>query len=150
MIRPLRREDAPSLHLLTDDPGITENIDFLPARFMLADAQALIAGNGPENCFLAVLRDTELIGVVGTHFRGDHGLEIGYWIGTAFHGRGYASEAVAGVIDRLRHRHPARQITAECRTLNTASWRVLHKLGFRPVGMPGKRIGRELLVLNGA
>jgi RimJ/RimL family protein N-acetyltransferase len=75
-------------------------------------------------------------------------MEIGYWIGGAFHGRGFATEAALGVITVLRRRFPEREVIAECRPDNKASWWVLEKIGFRPSGEAGQRPGRELLVLK--
>lgn len=147
-LRPLTIQDAETLHLLTNDPAITDNIDFLSFPFSLTDAKALIERNDEENCFIAVLEGANLIGVVGTHTRGDSQLEIGYWIGSAYHGHGYATEAVASVISRLQDLYRQRQITAECRIANKASWNLLNKLGFRQTGTCGKRAGRELLVIR--
>jgi len=146
-ILPLRSTDAEALRALTDDPAVTGAIDFLSSPFQLADAQALIRSNDDENCFLGAWDDAALIGVVGAHARGDDRIEIGYWIGTRFQGRGLATEAVLSVIRRLRQMHPERQIVAECRRSNQASWRLLLRLGFRPTGQQGQRRGRELLAL---
>jgi RimJ/RimL family protein N-acetyltransferase len=150
-LAPLRGEDAEALRLLTDDPAITGSVHFLPASFTPADAEALIrCGDGGRDCFLGAWnRDSEaLIGVVGSHLRGGSQVEIGYWISSALHGHGYATEAVLGVITVLRHRFPEREVIAECRRGNAASWRVLEKVGFRPTGEAGQRPGRELLVLR--
>jgi RimJ/RimL family protein N-acetyltransferase len=149
-IEPLRAEHAEALQALTDDPAITDVINFLPTPFTLADAEALISGNDDENCFLGVWQDGELIGVVGAHAYGDDRTEIGYWIGARFQGQGYVTEAVSSVIDHLRRVHPLRRIIAECRPENQASWHLLHKLGFLATGEQGKRPGRELLVLGEA
>lgn len=148
--------DAAALRRLTDDPAITEAVDFLPTPFTLRDAEDLIrsglqargdrflgawthpdpAGTGSEG---------SLIGVVGTHLRGPGAIEIGYWIGGAARGRGFATEAVSAIIGLLAGRFPARTIVAECRPGNVASWGLLHKLGFHDTGEEGHRPGRRLL-----
>jgi RimJ/RimL family protein N-acetyltransferase len=150
-LEPLRLEDANALRFLTDDTAITGSVHFLPASFTLADAKALIrCGEGGRDCFLgAGARDGgTLIGVVGAHLRGENQVEVGYWIGSAFQGRGLATEAALGVITVLRRRFPEREVIAECRRANAASWRVLEKVGFRLTGEAGQRPGRELLVLH--
>ena len=55
-----------------------------------------------------------MLAVVGAHLRGPGTIEIGYWIGGAARGRGYGTEAVAGVLVALRQRFPKRGVLAEC------------------------------------
>lgn len=150
-LRPLADGDAPALRAVTDDPSITTVIPFLPTPFTTSDAQALIASAaGETDRFVGAFHrsDDRLGGVVGVHLRGEHELEIGYWIGAAFHGRGYATEAAGATIHVVRRVLPARRIVAECLPGNTVSWRVLEKLGFQPSGGDGTRPGRKLLVLS--
>lgn len=153
-ITPLGAEDAPALRRLTDDPAITGAVDFLATPFTLADAEALIASgrHGRDRFLGAWSRDdaTSLVGVVGTHLRGEGAVEIGYWIGGAARGRGFGTEAVSAILGLLRRRFPRRAIVAECRPGNVASWGLLHKLGFRETGSEGHRPGRRQLVLEGA
>jgi RimJ/RimL family protein N-acetyltransferase len=142
-------DDAAALVAITDDPAITRAIHFLPTPFTRADAAALIRGtiHGVERFYGVWADDAQLIGVVGAGLRGGD-IEIGYWFGTRFHGKGYAAEAVGAVIDGLRRVFPARRIIAECRRDNIASWRLLARLGFTATGTPGDRPQRELLVLS--
>lgn len=150
-LRPLAAGDAPALRDMTDDPSITTVIPFLPAPFTVADAEALIASTaGGADRFCGAFRrsDGRLGGVVGVHLRGEGELEIGYWIGAAFRGRGYATETAGATIEVVRRVLPRRCIIAECRPSNAASWRVLEKLGFRPSGGDGTRPDRKRLVLS--
>lgn len=148
--------DASALRRLTDDPAITEAVDFLPTPFTLRDAEDLIrsglqargdrflgAWTHPDPA--AMGSEGMLVGVVGTHLRGPGAIEIGYWIGGAARGRGFATEAVSAVIGLLGGRFPGRTIFAECRPGNVASWGLLRKLGFRDTGEEGHRPGRRLL-----
>ena len=57
-------------------------------------------------------------------------LVIGYWLGVPFWGRGYASEAVNGMIDIGFGLSRASRIIASVRTINPASRRVLERNGF--------------------
>lgn len=148
--------DAQSLRRLTDDPAITAAVDFLPTPFTLRDAEDLIrrGQQGHGDRFLGAWTHREpagtegegaLVGVVGTHLRGPGAIEIGYWVGGAARGRGFATEAVSAVIGLLAGRFPGRAIVAECRPGNVASWGLLQKLGFRDTGEDGHRPGRRLL-----
>ncbi|WP_092039148.1 GNAT family N-acetyltransferase [Methylobacterium pseudosasicola] len=162
-IAALRPEDAPDLRRLTDDPAITAAVDFLPTPFTVRDAEDLIrsGARGQDRFLGAWMRPTEapqagaqasadpagpdLVGVVGTHLRGSGAIEIGYWVGGAARGRGFAFEAVSAIVALLARRFPARIIVAECRPGNVASWGLLQKLGFRDTGEEGHRPGRRLL-----
>ncbi len=150
LLAPLTPADAAALQRLTDDPVIIDAISFLRAPFTIDDALVLIALNGSgRDLFRGIRRrdDDLLVGVIGSHDRGTGSVEIGYWIGTAFQRRGCAGEAARGVIERLRAAIPPPRIVAECRPENCASWRVLERLGFRPTGAPGARLGRLELAL---
>ncbi|MCJ2096385.1 GNAT family N-acetyltransferase [Methylobacterium sp. J-072] len=162
-IAALRPEDAQDLRRLTDDPAITAAVDFLPAPFTVRDAEDLIRsgargqdrflgawmrGSGAQDADaepLPAAARSDLVGVVGTHLRGPGAIEIGYWVGGAARGRGFAFEAVSAILGLLARRFPARIIVAECRPGNVASWGLLQKLGFRDTGEEGHRPGRRLL-----
>ncbi|HUK00431.1 MAG TPA: GNAT family N-acetyltransferase [Stellaceae bacterium] len=145
----LKSTDAPALRAITDDPAIIAAIHFLSAPFTLGNAEALIRGHvhGVER-FLGVWQGMNLIGVVGTGNSGD-ALEVGYWFGTKFWRQRFASEAVGAVVAALQRENPGRDIVAECRRENRASWRLLERLGFRASGRAGERPGRERLILSG-
>lgn len=145
VLAPLTPDEAPALRALTDHPAITGNISFLKSPFTLDDAKALIGANfSGADCFLGVRRraDHALVAVIGAHERGDRTIELGYWVGAAYQRQGYASEALAALIARIAGTMPERQIIAECRPENTASVRVLERLGFRNTGASGVRPGR--------
>jgi len=59
---------------------------------------------------------------------------LGYWLGRAHWGRGYATEALAALVDDAFARHPQERIGAGVFTDNPASRRVLEKLGFQRAG----------------
>lgn len=148
-IAPLTSDDAPQVRSLTDDPAVTGAVDFLPDRFGIEDAQALISsGRHGRDVFLGARERTsgKLVGIVGTHLRPEPTIEIGYWIGGAARGRGYAGEAVGAVIALVARRFPRRLVVAECRPKNVASVGLLQKLGFVDTGEDGHRPGRRVFV----
>jgi RimJ/RimL family protein N-acetyltransferase len=150
-LAPLSLRDAKELRELTDDPAITSVVHFLRSPFTLSDAESLIhqGGDGRDKFIGAWSRENGgLIGTVGTHMRNPDEIEIGYWIASAMHGRGYGSEAVRGVVMLLEQEFPKNRIIAECRPENTVSWHLLERLGFRPTGGAGTRPGRQVLVLT--
>jgi RimJ/RimL family protein N-acetyltransferase len=149
-LRPLAAADAAALHATTD-PTIVAAVAILRAPFTLSDAAALIGQNANgRDLFRGIFRlaDGALAGLIGVHDSGTAGIEFGYWIGTLFQGKGYATEAARAVLIAL-DKAGAAGVFAECRPDNRASWRVLTKLGFRPNGEPGKRDGRVRLARPG-
>ncbi len=60
--------------------------------------------------------------------------ELGYILHAGYQGRGYASEASRGAIERL-FRQGAHRVVAECATGNAASWRLLERIGMQREGL---------------
>jgi RimJ/RimL family protein N-acetyltransferase len=150
-LAPLTAHDAAALQEMTNDPVITHAVHFLPNPFTLEEAAALIiAKKDGRDCFIGAWRceDIALVGVIGAHLHGDDEIEIGYWIKSSLHGLGFGSEAARAIIAMLREMFPTRQIMAECRVENLASWRLLEKLNFRSSGEAGRRPGRRRLILQ--
>ena len=66
----------------------------------------------------------------GNHWWGEGSAELGYWIGEAYQGRGYATEASKVLIKRAFDDLGIERIFASYKCENAASKRVLEKLGF--------------------
>lgn len=147
-LRPLQPIDAEAFRVMTDEASITGVVADLPSPFTAADANRLIVGQGDgRDGFWGLWPRDEpaLAGTIGTHLVGDGEIEIGYWLASAWRGRGLASEALAAVLAALANAYPHRRIFAECRPQNVASWQLLERQGFAPDGTDGKRDGRKRL-----
>jgi RimJ/RimL family protein N-acetyltransferase len=88
------------------------------------------------------LRETdELIGTCGfagtnvTWLRFEFVIEIGWTFGRAWWGRGFATEAAQAALRVGLARYPAERIIAKCHIDNTASERVMHRIGMHRVGV---------------
>jgi RimJ/RimL family protein N-acetyltransferase len=57
--------------------------------------------------------------------------ELGWCLDPAYAGRGYASEAVAGMVDACFAGLGLRRVTAQCFAGNERSWRLMERLGMR-------------------
>ena len=90
--------------------------------------------------------DETLVGETAFHGPPDASgtVEVGYSIVPAYRGRGLATEATRALIRDSLARPGIRRITAECLDDNTASLRVLEKLGMRRVGSAGATLRFEL------
>jgi RimJ/RimL family protein N-acetyltransferase len=146
-LTPLQASDAFQLVFLTNDPLVAAGLSLLRQPFTLTDAQDLIAlSRLQKGCFASVrLGDAGLfIGCVGALIRDEKDIEIGFWLGAPYHGKHYGAEAAQAMLDLARVAFPDRRIVAECPRENSASWRLLQKLGFSPSGA-GWRKGSQLL-----
>lgn len=148
-IQPLQPADAFQLVVLTNDPLVAAGVSLLRQPFTFADADGLtgLSRNG-RGCFCAarVGENGPMVGCVGALVRNAEDIEIGFWLGAPFHRKAYGFEMARMMRDKLREFFPDRRLIAECPRENSASWRLLQKLGFAPNGDFGARKGAQLLV----
>lgn len=112
----------------------------MPSPYTRAHAEDFVArcraqNRTRENTFAIDLVDEGLIGVVGLFPPVEGGLELGYWIGRPYWGRGYATEAVKGALEWARTSWRKRCVSAGHFADNDASGRVLVKAGFLYTGV---------------
>lgn len=138
VLRRPRAADAEALRALADNPRIAAMLANLPNPYTFEDAVAFVterARSDRQHAFLITLRAGTLIGVAGVKLQPGRPPELGYWLGEAFWGSGYASEAAAAFVDAIFATGEAPVVTARALAHNSASCRVLAKLGFRFLGM---------------
>lgn len=140
-LRPAWEEDAAALTRAIAHAPVAQMLSRVPWPYEERDAVAWIGAPRDPRLpgLLVTLPDAggAVIGGCGLHRTAD-GLppEVGYWITPAAQGRGYAQEALTGLLaiarmvghQQLRGRHMAD---------NPASGRVLMAAGFRPTGAMG-------------
>ena len=119
----------------------------IPHPYRLADAAHFIAEIAPrENCW-AIAVEGRLAGVGGLAARADSvDIELGYWLGRPFWGRGYATEAAGLMLEQAWSAGMARVLSGHFDG-NLRSRRVLDKLGFCEVGRSTRHnlaLGRDL------
>ncbi|RST31360.1 N-acetyltransferase [Sphingomonas ginkgonis] len=143
LLRPGWIEDAPALAAAIADERIVRNLSAAPWPYRLADAEAFLSA--PRDpvlpSFLVFVRTTaapELIGSCALVRRPSGAVELGYWIGRAHWGRGYATEAGRALIEIARALG-LRRLEAAHFVDNPASGRVLEKLGFVSTGLSAER-----------
>jgi len=140
-LRAPRLGDAKTVATLANDRRIAENTARIPHPYKLSDAEDFItrAGKPDEAVFLIALRDRSVIGACGIVLQ-EAGPELGYWLGVAHWGQGYATEALHAVIDYAFTDLAHEQLQAGARVTNPASRRVLEKCGFQWTGVGLYRI----------
>lgn len=95
--------------------------------------------NQPESWYQLLITDKEtkmVIGDIGVHFTGDENaqVELGITLNTSFQGKGYASEALKGIIGYLFNDLHKHRITASVDSDNTASILLMERIGLRKEG----------------
>nr|WP_202390408.1 GNAT family N-acetyltransferase [Tsuneonella aeria] len=134
-LRPAWPEDWEAVLGGIADEGVVRNLARAPWPYGPDDAASFVSRAqepmAPDFLVIHAASGTAIgcagLGAVGAE------VELGYWIARQHWGRGYATEAGAGVIEVARalgHR----RVTAGHFTDNPASGRVLRKLGFRSTG----------------
>ncbi len=74
-----------------------------------------------------------VIGIVSAHADQSRDVEVGYAVGPAFAGKGFATEALKAIIDTIFRLNVADRLVANTRVINAASSRVPEKCGFHYV-----------------
>jgi len=141
VLRAPRQGDANAIAALAGDLRVAANTARIPHPYGVTDAEQFIAAadkRGGEASFVVMRGDT-LIGVCGFDCR-DDGIELGYWLGVPFWGRGFATEAVRALIDYAFGDLHYETLQAGARVTNPASRRVLEKCAFQWTGVRLTRI----------
>ena len=141
-LRAPRFEDAKAIAALVNDRRIAENTLRIPHPYALADAESFIATANAadgERAFL-IIRGAAVLGACGIAKRNGEQPEIGYWLGVANWGHGYATEAARALIDHAFADLGYDALAGGARVSNPASRRVLEKCGFQWTGVGLYRI----------
>lgn len=133
VLRPFRSTDAGEFARLSGDWAVASMTSDIPYPFSPVQAQGWLRPVRGEVRF-AVERQGRLIGGAGYYRRPSGTAELGFWLGRAWWGQGYATEATRAVV-RYGLTNPRLPGYSSAHFIdNRASARVLHKLGFEPTG----------------
>ena len=140
LLRPAWPEDWQAVYSGIADEGVVRNLASAPWPYSKDDARNFVKSPVDPMFPLFLItraRDAALIGCIGVDMT-EGQIELGYWIGRAHWGQGYATEAGRGVIEvasALGHKY----LVASHFLDNPASGKVLSKLGFEPTGRVADR-----------
>jgi len=140
-IRTLRADDATAIARHANNPNVSRWLrDIVPYPYAMADAQAWIAGAlaaRPQSTF-AIEVGGEAVGAIN-YIPGEdierYSVEIGYWLGEPFWGRGIATAAVKLFCDYCFTELNLLRLYALPFGDNPGSLRVLEKAGFTREGV---------------
>ena len=142
LLRPVAPDDAPAMvRLLGGDEAGVRMTERLPWPMTETAARAWLAlrlGPGEHAFAVCPKGHAGIAGVAGFRREGDRA-GFGCWIGPAFRGRGYATEALRAALAHARSLGVGHAV-AETFLDNAASQRVLAKADFAPGGMRDREV----------
>ena len=142
-LRKLRMRDAEKLFSWMSDPEVARYVLWRAhrtrgeTRSYLRYIRSQYRRGFPCSWGLEIRETGELIGTMGVMaWYPDHGcMEVGYSLGRAWWNRGYATEALARLMQMMFTEMGVHRVEALCDTRNPASARVMEKCGMRREGL---------------
>ncbi|RST59994.1 N-acetyltransferase [Siminovitchia terrae] len=136
LIRQFKQDDFPFVYAYVSDE---ETMHYLPEdTFTEGDTIKFIEKHrrdNPEAFSVVLLETNEVIGhIIFEIYFGKHTYEIGWVFNKMFHGNGYATEAARAIIAYAFETLNLHRVVATCQPENTASYRVMEKIGMRREG----------------
>ncbi len=125
-LRPVAASDEGGVLAGLNDPEIASWLSTVPYPYTAQDFRAYLA-SATEGETFAIHDDRGFAGLIGG------GTELGFWIARHAQGRGYATEAAVGLLQAMFSFWDGAVLSGYF-VGNTASARVLAKLGFSEIG----------------
>ncbi len=137
ILRPWMESDAESLYYFVKNPNIGPIAGWAPHK-SLEESLDIIKTIFSKKETYAITIDDKAIGCIGlifypdtNHYWDDEGVELGYWIGEEYWGKGLVVEAGQELIKHAFKDLNINKLYASFRYDNHQSKRVLEKLGFK-------------------
>jgi len=128
-IREVESSDLETFYEHQLDPEAIRMAAFVPRDKVAFDAHWKKILNSPQNTNRTIVADGQVAGYIACFPDGEH-MEVTYWLGREFWGRGLATQA----LNRMLHLVVDRPIFARAAADNIGSIRVLQKCGFKIIG----------------
>jgi RimJ/RimL family protein N-acetyltransferase len=155
VLRAPRLSDLDNLVTKANDWEVLEPTASLPFPYLEEHGRGFIdrfsTKPGNRSYVIADRETDDLMGVIGLYFHADRPVELGYWLGRAHWGQGFAPEAVSGLLS-VAAPLGLSPVRARVLAANPASVRVLEKSGFvlveETVSVVERHRGKPLLILE--
>ena len=153
MLRPLRPDDAGTIHRLVNDWEVVRMLAPLPfpyprdltADWISSTAAQMRDGRAWHFAVVATAVPDQLLGCAGIRVdAGNRSGDLGYWVGRRHWNNGIAGEAARRLSHWALANLPVDRLTAQVAADNPASVAVLRRIGFREVGT-----GRQAFLARG-
>ena len=133
-LKKLGISDKDRLIYLIGDSRVSETLSNVPYPYTDEDAEYWLNSVNTSEFKLSIFRNSVLIGGIGLTPEDDGYWEFGYWLGFEYWGKGYATEACDGLLNYAKTNTSYKNFKANVYKGNTASSKVLEKVGFRQTG----------------
>jgi len=150
-LRAIVDEDHSNLVRLANNKKIWQNLrDIFPHPYGDEDGHffmKLVQGD-KKNLRSVIDVDGSFAGMIGAFLQDDvnkHNVELGYWLGEPYWGKGIITEAIKLKCDQVFETTEAHRIFAAVFSYNIGSMKALEKNGFKKEG-----IGRDAVFKDGA
>ncbi len=153
-IRPWKPEDAAPLAAICNNKKIWLNVrDRFPHPYTLENSIEWIAFTLTQKPIenMAIMYKGKIAGSIGVMPKDDvyrKSIEIGYFLGEPFWGKGIATTAVGLLLEYIKAHFDVIRIYAEVFGHNTASMKVLEKNGFHLEGIRERAVIKNNVILD--
>lgn len=150
-LRLLELGDAEAIERLASEKEVADTTLNIPHPYPLGSAAGFIqsreeaAKRGDGYSFAVTLTDGgAFLGIVGLNIdKRNNKADLGYWIGRAYWGQGYCTEAAARVVQHAFEELKLNRVFAAALTRNPASSRVMEKIGMKFEGILREHLCKE-------
>ncbi|MDO6561675.1 GNAT family N-acetyltransferase [Paraglaciecola chathamensis] len=147
LIRNFSHQDKSHLIRYLNTPNVTRFLSSrIPSPYTDDDATWWIEQGSKNGIIRAIEVDGEFVGCVGAEpgkFEYAYSAEVGYWLAEPFWGKGYASKALALLIDEVQNTSEIVRLHASVFAGNQASCKVLENCGFISEGKFKKAVYKQ-------
>ena len=128
------KDDIPDLVSLLGNWNVSKWLSSVPYPYEESDASDWLDIMAQDIYAYNIFLNDLIIGGIGLMDITKTDAEVGYWIGEEYWGNGYASEALAALIQHVFRTMPITALYASYFEKNTASAKLLRKTGFKEIG----------------
>lgn len=147
-LEPLGVRHLETVHEYASDPGNTRYMEHLPnetveeTREFLEEVEAQWKSAAPSRYEFAILYEGKQIGAVSLCRNDDLSVELGWIVNRKYWRQGIAYEASAALLEYAAKELKMKHFIAHCDAENTASYKVMEKLGMKRTSVHGGRKNR--------
>ena len=145
ILKPLGIEYLKTVHAYASEPENTKYMVRLPNETIQETIDFLTSADNewmkeqPSFYEFAVIYEDRQIGAVSIYLKENLSGELGWIINKKYWGQGFAYEAAEALLDYAKKELKIRHLIAHCDVDNTASYRIMEKLGMTRTGIYGGR-----------